>query len=117
MSGASQYNVSRVWLMLHLRRRSTTVIREGLLLSDEEWMRARRTLGLSPRQAEIVRCILQCKSDKQIARDLGISLATVRTHLGRLYQRHNIGDRLGLILLVLTCLRDGKEVDEPTQEA
>ena len=92
------------------------MIREGLLLSDQEWVRAKRDLRLSPRQAEIVRCILQCKSDKQIAHDLGISLATVRTHLGRLFQRHKIGDRLGLILLVLACLRDGEHADEPLRD-
>lgn len=80
-------------------------MRDNDLFSDGEWLRTRQDLGLSVRQAQIVRLVLQGKSDRQIASDLSISLATVRTHMRRLFSKFNLGDRLELTLLVLASLR------------
>jgi DNA-binding NarL/FixJ family response regulator len=80
-------------------------MRETELFSDEEYARAARQLGLSPRQTDIVKRVLQGKSDKQIASELGITLSTVRTHMCRLFQKYNLDDRMELVLMVLTCLR------------
>jgi len=85
------------------------VIRNEELFSDGEWARAVRQLELSPRQAEIVRHILQGQSDKQIAMDMGISLSTVRTHLRRLFAKYQLGDRLELTLLMLATLRGNRQ--------
>ena len=81
------------------------MIRESDLFSDGEWARTQSELGLSPRQAQIVRHVLQGKADKQIAHDLGISLPTVRTHMRRLFAKFELRDRLELTLLVLASLR------------
>lgn len=81
------------------------MIREKELFSEEEWSHAARELALSPRQAEIMRCVVLGKSDKEIASELGIALPTVRTHMRRLFQKLQLSDRLELVLLVLTCLR------------
>jgi DNA-binding CsgD family transcriptional regulator len=80
-------------------------MRDYGLFSDGEWVRTQRDLGLSARQAQIVRLVLQGRSDRQIALDLNISLATVRTHMRRLFRKFNLGDRLELTLLVLASLR------------
>jgi DNA-binding CsgD family transcriptional regulator len=42
-------------------------------------------MHLSARQTEIVQRIATGQSDKEIAQQLGLSHATVRTHLQRLY--------------------------------
>ena len=68
-------------------------------------MRTQQALGLSPRQAQIIRLVLQGNADKQIAHELNVSVATVRTHMRRLFDKFDLHDRLELILLVLASLR------------
>jgi DNA-binding CsgD family transcriptional regulator len=75
-------------------------------LSDQEWVQVRQALGLSPRQAEIVRHLLLGESDKQIAKELRISIPTVRTHLGRLFQKFELNDRVELILHIFGQVRE-----------
>ena len=76
------------------------------LLSDQEWTQLTQELELTPRQAEIIRHLLLGKSDKQIAKELTISVPTVRTHLGRLFQKLGLSDRVELILHIFACLRE-----------
>jgi len=76
------------------------------LFSEQEWARLEEQLGLPPRQAEITKHIVYGQSDKQIARDLGITIPTVRTHVGRLFRRLGLNDRKELILHVFACLRE-----------
>ena len=47
----------------------------------------------SPRQAEIVCLIASGLEDKEIARELGVSVTTVRTHLRRLYRQIGVPNR------------------------
>lgn len=75
------------------------------LVSEQEWSLLRKDLGLSARQAEIVHHILRANSDKQIARELGISLPTVRTHMARLFRKFDLNDRMELLLYVFVTLR------------
>ncbi|MDI9430757.1 MAG: LuxR C-terminal-related transcriptional regulator [Sedimentisphaerales bacterium] len=75
-------------------------------LSDREWLQVRQGLGLSPRQSEIVRHLLLGESDKQIAKELQISIPTVRTHLGRLFQKFDLSDRVELILHIFNRVRE-----------
>ncbi|HEY4844719.1 MAG TPA: LuxR C-terminal-related transcriptional regulator [Candidatus Dormibacteraeota bacterium] len=49
--------------------------------------------GFSPRQAEIVALIAGGLEDKEIARQLGVSVTTVRTHLQRLYRNIGVHNR------------------------
>jgi DNA-binding NarL/FixJ family response regulator len=49
--------------------------------------------ALSPREQEILRLLLDGRSNKQIARELGISEQTVKTHFGRIFQRIDVRDR------------------------
>ena len=91
------------------------MIRESDLFSDGEWAHTQNELGLSPRQAQIVKQVLQGKADKQIAHDLNISLATVRTHMRRLFAKFELSDRLELTLLVLASLR-GRVRNRPSSE-
>jgi DNA-binding NarL/FixJ family response regulator len=47
----------------------------------------------TPRQSEIVSLIARGLEDKEIARRLGISVATVRTQLQRLYRQIGVPNR------------------------
>ena len=76
------------------------------LLSSEEWTQLVNDLALSPRQAQIVKHLLRGESDKQIARALEISVPTVRTHMGRLFQKFDLNDRVELVLCIFACLRE-----------
>jgi len=81
------------------------------IFSKSEWLQLTNDLPLSPRQADIVKCILCGYSDKQIAIKLHISVATVRTHLSRLFSRFNLQDRSELILYVFHQFRDSCNED------
>lgn len=57
----------------------------------------RRMLNLSAREAEIAVLIGRGMANKQIAAELGISPATVRTHIYNLYQKVGAGSRVELL--------------------
>jgi DNA-binding NarL/FixJ family response regulator len=76
------------------------------VFTEEEWLELQRHLSLSRRQAQIVEQLLCGRSDKQIARELDVSVPTVRTHLGRLFARLGAADRCELILRVFSCWRE-----------
>jgi DNA-binding NarL/FixJ family response regulator len=75
------------------------------VMSEQEWTELHSRLELSPRQAQIVRGVLHCKSDKEIARELDITLPTLRTHLARLFRKLDLNDRTELVVHVLVSLR------------
>lgn len=49
--------------------------------------------ALSPRQVEVLRCLLQGKPNKLIARDIGIAEGTVKAHLWAVYQVLHVQNR------------------------
>lgn len=73
---------------------------------ETEWADLQRNLGLSRREAQIVERLLCRRSDKQMAKELEVSVPTVRTHLGRLFMRFGVADRCELILHMFTCFRE-----------
>lgn len=56
--------------------------------SPTEWSRS-----LSPRQLAVLRCLLQGKPNKIIARDIGIAEGTVKAHLWAVYQLLGVNSR------------------------
>lgn len=69
------------------------------------WDQLVELLELAPQQARIVERILRGMGDKQIARDLGLSVSTVRTYLSRIFVRIHVRDRVQLILRVFAEAR------------
>ncbi len=51
----------------------------------------------TPRETQILRLIACDRSDKEVARSLGISQHTLRTHLSRLYERHGVHSRAAAV--------------------
>jgi DNA-binding NarL/FixJ family response regulator len=53
---------------------------------------------LTPRELDIVRLVGKGLGNKEIAQELGVSVATVRTHLNRVYDKLGPGSRVELAL-------------------
>jgi DNA-binding CsgD family transcriptional regulator len=81
------------------------------LFSEQDWARLKEELGLPPRQADVLRCVLDGMPDKLIADATGISVSTVRTHLRRLFEKFGSNDRVELILCMFGYLRKYQRQD------
>ena len=86
-----------------MSRRSSPA--RSALYTEAEWSAAVASLRLSARHARIIELLLQGKKDKQIARELGLKMPTLRTYLSRLFARFETGDRVALMLHVLAVIR------------
>jgi DNA-binding CsgD family transcriptional regulator len=75
------------------------------LFTLEEWRAIVRTLGLSPRQAQVVGLAIQSKRNKEIARILGTSERTIRTHVDESRRRLRAIDRMALAYRVMEVFR------------
>jgi DNA-binding CsgD family transcriptional regulator len=56
-----------------------------------------RSLGLTPRECEILDLLASGESNKELARRLGISPNTVKTHVARLYEKLGVQRRVQAI--------------------
>jgi DNA-binding CsgD family transcriptional regulator len=56
-----------------------------------------RSLGLTPRECEILDLLASGQSNKELARSLGISPNTVKTHIARLYEKLEVQRRVQAI--------------------
>jgi DNA-binding CsgD family transcriptional regulator len=56
-----------------------------------------RSLGLSPREVEILESLATGESNKELARRLGISPNTVKTHVARIYEKLEVQRRVQAI--------------------
>jgi DNA-binding CsgD family transcriptional regulator len=56
-----------------------------------------RSLGLTPRECEILQLLASGQSNKELARRLGISPNTVKTHVARLYEKLEVDRRVQAI--------------------
>lgn len=75
------------------------------LFTDDELARVSRGLKLSPRQEQILTCLLQSMTDRQIATRLNIAFSTVRMHLNRLFMKVGATDRSELLIAVFRVFR------------
>jgi DNA-binding NarL/FixJ family response regulator len=68
---------------------------DALATGTRSSRRAHRDLpdGLTPREAEVLRLIADGKSNAEIARELFISEATVKTHINNLFAKAGLRDR------------------------
>ncbi|WP_181924104.1 LuxR C-terminal-related transcriptional regulator [Streptomyces inhibens] len=70
-----------------------------LLPSDAEHRVA--DIGLSRREIDVVRSIGTARSNREIARELGVSEATVKSHVSRLLTKLDMRDRVQIALLAV----------------
>ena len=64
------------------------------------------TTGLSPRQAETLKLLLQGQSEKQVARALGVSVHTVHVYVKAIYRRFDVSSRAELLALHMRPARN-----------
>jgi len=56
-----------------------------------------RSLGLTPREHDILQRLASGQSNKELARELDISPNTIKTHLARLYEKLEVRNRIEAI--------------------
>lgn len=66
----------------------------GPVTPDQPTRPERTKVELTPREAEVLALLRQGLANKQIARSLGISQATVKAHLTSVFQRIGVTDRV-----------------------
>jgi DNA-binding CsgD family transcriptional regulator len=80
-----------IWLGLKLtRNRETVVVREVLVPAPVEFVRDQgqlETLGITPRELEILELIAQGLSNREIAERVHVSENTVKTHSSRVFDK------------------------------
>jgi DNA-binding CsgD family transcriptional regulator len=69
-------------------------------------MAVARFKSLTPREGEVVKLLLQGKSNKLIALSLGISRRTVEFHLKNVYAKFQVSSRVELILKLVNTTGD-----------
>jgi len=93
---------------------NTAIEQTDGIFSESEWAKIIAELELPPRQSDVVKCLFRGNSDKQIAKDLDISIPTVRTYFSRLFRKYDLNDREELILHIVHHFRlSCKKVDCP----
>lgn len=63
-------------------------------------MRTVRTLGLTPRERQVLRHLAKGRSNQAIAACLRISARTIQTHLARIYMKLGVETRVQAVLWV-----------------
>jgi DNA-binding CsgD family transcriptional regulator len=80
-----------IWLGLKLTRpKETVVVREVLVPAPAHFVRDERkleSLGMTPRELEILELIAQGLSNKEIAERVHVSENTVKTHSSRVFEK------------------------------
>lgn len=80
-----------IWLGLKLTRRSeTVVVREIVVPAPASFVRNQQkveSLGLTPRELEILELIAMGLSNREIAERVGVSENTVKTHSSRVFDK------------------------------
>jgi DNA-binding NarL/FixJ family response regulator len=101
---------------LHLFRKALTAISEGQLWIDDGTVKALLHNGgnisqkgrighITSRELEVIECICQGLSNREIARNLAVSEYTVKTHLTNIFRKFNVTSRSKLIRLAVSSRR------------
>ena len=78
-------------------------------LDDNEPAPARLACTLTPREYEIATLASAALSNKEIARQLGVTEGTVKAHLHNIYQKADVRNRTALILRFNASTSPAKE--------
>jgi len=74
------------------------LLRPHLDARFRQWQRGRRPVTLTPRQRELLALVAAGRTNGQIARLLGISEGTVRTHLENIFGRLGVSSRAAAVV-------------------
>ena len=79
-------------------QRVVNLIQALHVLTQKAALPARKTFGLTPRELEVVGCIVEGYSNKDIAKHFTISEETVKRHLSNVFDKTGVSTRLELAL-------------------
>jgi DNA-binding CsgD family transcriptional regulator len=82
------------WIKAFLLKSENAV---SLAVNQAEMDVVKRKYGITQRESEITRLLLQGKSNKEIADQLCIAHHTVKNHIYRLYQKLDVNKRYQLV--------------------
>ena len=74
-------------------------------LGEGELRTITEELGVTAREHEVVRCLLDGQSDEEIARSLGMARSTLRTHLSRVFRKFGATSRARVVGIVVNTWR------------
>ena len=83
------------------------VVRENAEGSGFQTQAPLASLGLTPRQTEVLALLLQGKPNKLIARDLNLSVETVKDHVAAVLRTLNVSSRTQAVLAVSQMNQQG----------
>jgi ligand-binding sensor domain-containing protein/DNA-binding CsgD family transcriptional regulator len=101
---AAAFIASGVVIAVMIRKK----IRSSSLATAESLDGVIETYGLTAREQEILRLVLQGSSNKDIERKLFISASTVRNHIYNIYQKLGVRSRLELINRIAKNAREAR---------
>lgn len=78
---------------------------EGPLFLEWEWLKICELLALTERQAAVLQGLLHGIDDENIAKRLGVTPPTVRSHFQRMFRLLDVPDRTGLVVAVFKIFR------------
>lgn len=81
------------------------------IFSDQRWLKLGDHLGLTLRQRQVARLICRGMGQTAIARQLGVSSATVRWHSEALFKALDIHDRIGIPVRLVVADRELPHAD------
>ena len=70
-------------------------------LTEQAAVPERRTFGLTPRELEVVSCIVEGCSNRAIAKQFSLSEETVKRHLSNIFDKTGVSTRLELALFAI----------------
>src|SRR3984957_7980361 len=71
------------------------------LMKEAAAVPERKTYGLTPRELEVVTCIVEGCSNKDVAKQFAISEETVKRHLSNIFDKTGVSTRLELALFAI----------------
>src|SRR5271154_6486772 len=71
------------------------------LMKEASAVPERKTYGLTPRELEVVTCIVEGCSNKDVAKQFAISEETVKRHLSNIFDKTGVSTRLELALFAI----------------
>lgn len=74
------------------------LLRPHLDARFREWQRSRQPVPLTPRQRELLALVADGRTNGQIARRLGITEGTVRSHMDNVFQRLQVTSRAAAVV-------------------
>ena len=73
----------------------------NVLMKQAAAMPDKKTYGLTPRELEVVTCIVEGCSNKDVAKQFAISEETVKRHLSNIFDKTGVSTRLELALFAI----------------